>query len=192
MNTLKAATDKELIHLFRAGQDNAFETLMMRHKDKVYTSILLLVKDIPLAEDFFQETFIKALQKIRDDQYNEEGKFLPWVLRIAHNLCMDYFRKSKKEYLFETGPQELDAYYDLPGNMPHPEKILTEKEDSFYLGKFIDLLPEDQKEVLLLRHYYEYSFIEIAKMTHTNVSTATGRMRYALKNLKKMIEQLEK
>lgn len=192
MQTKPACTDQELIKLYLDGNDKAFETLMLRHKDKVFTSILLLVKDIALAEDFFQDTFCKVIDKLNARKYDEQGKFLPWVLRIAHNMCMDYFRKSKKDYLFESAPGDFDIFSEIPNNALTPDKLMTRQEEDHYVNKFIDLLPEDQKEVLILRHFYEYSFQEIAKMTNSNISTATGRMRYALKNLKKMMDSIEK
>ena len=192
MQAKPAQTDQELIKLYVEGNDKAFETLMLKHKDKVFTSILLLVKDLALAEDFFQETFIKVIEKLKARKYDEQGKFLPWVMRIAHNLCMDYFRKSKKDYLFESSAGEFDVFSNIPNQYLSPDQLMIRGENEFYLNKFIDLLPEDQKEVLVLRHFYEYSFQEIATMTNSNISTATGRMRYALKNLKKMILSIEK
>jgi RNA polymerase sigma factor (sigma-70 family) len=192
MQTKQACTDQELITLYLNGQDKAFETLMLRHKDKVFTSIMLLVKDVALAEDFFQDTFCKVIDKLNARKYNEQGKFLPWVLRIAHNMCMDYFRKTKKDYLFESATGDIDVFSEIPNNSLTPDKLLIRAQEDHFINKFIDLLPEDQKEVLILRHYYEYSFQEIATMTHSNVSTATGRMRYALKNLRKMMDGIEK
>ena len=191
MTSKPASSDQALIQLYIQGNDKAFESLLLKHKDKVYTSIFLLVKDTELAEDFFQETFIKVIEKIKSGKYDEQGKFLPWVLRIAHNLCMDYFRKSKKDYLFESSQHEIDVFSNIPSSFMTPEREIIRKEEDHYLNKFIELLPDDQKEVLLLRHYFDYSFQEIATMTNSNISTATGRMRYALKNLKKMINAIE-
>lgn len=191
MTSKPASSDQALIQLYIQGNDKAFESLLLKHKDKVYTSIFLLVKDTELAEDFFQETFIKVIEKIKSGKYDEQGKFRPWVLRIAHNLCMDYFRKSKKDYFFESSQHEIDVFSNIPSSFMTPEREIIRKEEDHYLNKFIELLPDDQKEVLLLRHYFDYSFQEIATMTNSNISTATGRMRYALKNLKKMINAIE-
>src|SRR3982750_241117 len=161
MKALLKKTDHELINQFVDGNLEALEALVLRHKDKLYTSILFLVKDKYLAEDIFQDVFIRIIDTMRSGRYTEEGKFLPWAMRIAHNLCVDHFRKVKRT----------------------PTIRNSEDQD------MLDLLPEDQREVIILRHYADMSFKEIADITNCSINTALGRMRYGLINLRKMMMQ---
>jgi RNA polymerase sigma-70 factor (ECF subfamily) len=181
--------DIELIKQYKAGDDRGFEKLVNKHKNKIFTSIFLLVKDREISDDIFQDTFIKILGKINKDEYNDEGKFLPWALRIAHNLCMDYFRKTQKEGIVSNDNPEYDIMEHLPLKDENREFEIIEEESQIDVTKYIDLLPEEQKEVIILRNYYDYSFKEIADMTGTNLNTALGRMRYALINLRKMMKK---
>jgi RNA polymerase sigma-70 factor (ECF subfamily) len=139
------------------------------------------------SNDIFQDTFIKVIDKLHQGKYNEEGKFLPWVLRIAHNLCMDYYRKNQRQGIVSNNNPEFDIMDALEDH----EALVdfgVQEEESINILKYVDLLPEEQREVIILRHYYDYSFKEIAEMTGTNINTALGRMRYALINLRKLIK----
>lgn len=189
MKTKIAVQDIDLIDQYISGDDNAFETLLLRHKDKVYTSIYIIIKDHDIADDIFQDTFIKVLSKLKSDKYQEEGKFLPWVLRIAHNLCMDYFRKNQKEKIVANDNPEYDILDSLSAEDSGKEDQIIADESQIDIAKYLDLLPDEQREVVVLRHYYDYSFKDIADMTGTNLNTALGRMRYALINLRKLINK---
>lgn len=189
MKTKIAVQDIDLIDQYISGDDNAFETLLLRHKDKVYTSIYIIIKDHDIADDIFQDTFIKVLSKLKSDKYQDEGKFLPWVLRIAHNLCMDYFRKNQKEKIVANDNPEYDILDSLSAEDSGKEDQIIADESQIDIAKYLDLLPDEQREVVVLRHYYDYSFKDIADMTGTNLNTALGRMRYALINLRKLINK---
>lgn len=181
--------DSELITQYRGGSEAAFEMLVEKYKSRVYTTIYLIVKDQGVAEDLLQDVFVKVVQTLNSDKYNEEGKFQPWLMRIAHNLAIDYFRKSKRypTIVMEDG-----------GNLFNTLKFAEEtvedlkiKEDTIELvRKLIDELPETQKQVLIMRHYMDLSFQEIAEQTGVSINTALGRMRYALINMRKKMKQL--
>lgn len=178
--------DSALVINYKNGDDNAFAELLNRHKTKVFTTILIIVKDHYLAEDLMQDTFVKAVKTIKSGRYNEEGKFLPWVIRIAHNLAIDYFRKEKRY------PEvDLDDHIKTLNNMyfseDSAEATQIKKETYSRLRMSIQQLPEKQREVLIMRHYAEMSFQEIADVTDVSVNTALGRMRYALINLRKQM-----
>lgn len=189
MKTRIEISDYELIQSFVAGDQLAFEKLIGKYQQKVYTSIYMVVKDAELADDVFQDTFIKVITKLREKKYNEEGKFLPWVQRIARNLCMDHFRKVKKEKLISNDNDEYDLMANLPSDEKLEENYINSQEKKIDVAKYIDLLPEEQKQVIVLRHYYDYSFKDIAEITNTNINTCLGRMRYALINLRKLIKK---
>lgn len=183
--------DSELLSLYKQGNEEAFEELLKRHKDRVYTSIYLIVKDRYTAEDLLQEVFIKAVKTIKSGRYNEEGKFLPWILRIAHNLAIDHFRKSKRypTIVMEDGSSVFNTL-EFSESSIEDEQI---KQDTYNLLKrYIKELPDSQREVLIMRHYMKMSFQEIADVTDVSINTALGRMRYALINLKKKFEQNQK
>lgn len=183
-----AHSDGELVVLFKNGQDSAFDVLLTRHKSRVYSTILQIVKDRDHAEDLFQEVFIKAIDVIRSGRYNEEGKFLPWILRIAHNLAIDSFRREKR---YPTIP--IDDNPVLENSLHYSEKsfeILQVQQDTKALLRYlITTLPETQREVLMMRHFAGLSFQEIADATGVSINTALGRMRYALMNLRKKLEK---
>jgi RNA polymerase sigma-70 factor (ECF subfamily) len=187
MKTKVALQDIDLIYQYVNGDDTAFEALFSKHKDKVYTSIYVIVKDHEVADDIFQDTFIKVLQKLKEEKYAEEGKFVPWVLRIAHNLCMDHFRKNQKEKIVANDNPEYDILDNISILETHKEDQIIGDEESIDIAKYLELLPDEQREIIVLRHYYDYSFKQIAEMTGTNLNTALGRMRYALINLRKLI-----
>lgn len=181
--------DIDLIKQYMEGDEKAFEKLLLKHKNKVYSSIYLLIKDHELSDDIFQDTFIKVIDKLKNNKYNDEGKFLPWVLRIAHNLCMDYFRKNQKEAIVQNNNPEFDIMDTISMKDNNREDEIIDEESQIDVFKYVDLLPNEQREVIILRHYYDYSFKEIADMTGTNLNTALGRMRYALINLRKLINK---
>jgi RNA polymerase sigma factor (sigma-70 family) len=186
MNLLSKLSDHELINSFNAGNVNAFETLVLRHKDKLYTSIFFLVKDKYLAEDIFQDVFIRIIDTIKSGRYTEEGKFLPWAMRIAHNLCVDYFRKVKRTPTIKNSDDQ-DIFEVLNFTEDSAEDKLIKKQSHNRVKDMLDQLPEDQREVIILRHYADMSFKEIAEITNCSINTALGRMRYGLINLRKMM-----
>ena len=180
---MQLESDQDLIHLYILGQESCLEELIRRYKSKVYTSIYLLVKDTYLAEDIFQDTFIKVINTLKAGKYNEEGKFLPWVMRIAHNLVIDYFRREKRTPVV-TNVDGFDIFDVLHFNEESMEDKIVREQTHQDLKGLIHLLPSEQKEVLIMRHYGELSFKEIADITGVSINTALGRMRYALNNLR--------
>lgn len=178
--------DGTLISRYIKGDEKAFEQLLQRHKSRVYTTIYLIVKDTYLAEDLMQDTFVKAVTTIKTGRYNEEGKFLPWILRIAHNLAIDYFRRDKRypTIILEDGS---NVFNTLDFSEDSAESIQIRNETHGRLRDMIQRLPEQQREVLMMRHYGDMSFQEIADATGVSINTALGRMRYALINLRKQM-----
>lgn len=185
MNSVQLS-DSALISLYVAGDENAFELLLNRHKNKVFTTILLIVKDTYTAEDLLQDTFIKAIHTIKGGRYNEEGRFSSWICRIAHNLAIDFFRKEKRSPVvtLEDGSNILNA---LSFAEDSAESVQIKEETHARLRELIQQLPPAQKEVLIMRHYADMSFQEIAEATGVSINTALGRMRYALINLRKKL-----
>lgn len=184
MNTTTQLSDSALVTLYIAGNENAFEQLVNRHKNKVFTTILLIVKDTYTAEDLMQDTFIKAIHTMKGGRYNEEGKFSSWICRIAHNLAIDFFRKEKRSPMItlEDGSNVFNAL-SFAEDSVESQQI---KEDTYgRLRELIQTLPQAQREVLMMRHYADMSFQEIAEATGVSINTALGRMRYALINLRK-------
>jgi RNA polymerase sigma factor (sigma-70 family) len=182
-------SDKELINQYLEGNQYSLEKLIHRHQSSVYAYILMSVKDKQLADDIFQDTFIKVIKTIRSGAYKEEGKFIQWVMRIAHNLIIDYFRKAKRIPLINNDNSEFDIFDTIKFTDPSiEEQIITDQihED---VRSLIELLPAEQKEVLFMRHYAEMSFKDIAEQTDVSINTALGRMRYALINLRKLIKE---
>lgn len=188
MQVMYKMNDEQLINLFKKGHSSALEELVYRHKDKLYTSIVLLVKDSFLAEDIFQDTFIKIIDTIRADRYTEKGKFLPWAMRIAHNLCVDHFRKIKRTPVIKTG-DDKDIFNVLNFSEPSAEEKMMTRQSHDSVRRMLDMLPGEQREVIILRHYAELSFKEIADLTNVSINTALGRMRYGLINLRKMMTE---
>ena len=183
-------SDAALLSAYIQGEDKAFETLVKRSKSKVYTSIYLIVKDRYIAEDLMQETYIKAIDVIKSGRYNEEGKFLPWVVRIGHNLAIDFFRKDKRypTIVLEDGSKLFNSFEFAEESS---EDIQLKADKISNVRELIKKLPDEQREVLVMRHYEELSFQEIADQTGVSINTALGRMRYALINLRKMLEKQE-
>jgi RNA polymerase sigma-70 factor (ECF subfamily) len=188
MPSLTSLNDHELVNAFVSGNINALETLILRHKDKIYTSILFLVKDQYLAEDIFQDAFIRIIDTMRGGRYTEEGKFLPWAMRIAHNLCVDHFRKVKRTPTIKNS-EDQDIFEVLNFTEESAEDKMIKKQSHNRVRDMLDMLPEDQREVIILRHYADMSFKQIACVTNCSINTALGRMRYGLINLRKMMTQ---
>lgn len=189
MSTNACATDTQLVSRFQNGDLNALEQLIGKYKEKIYTSIFFLVKDKYLAEDIFQETFIRVIDTMRSGRYNEEGKVLPWIMRIAHNLCVDHFRRMKRAPFVSTDQSDMRDIFDVMG-IYHSENAETQrirKETYQTVNRLLDHLPAAQREVLVLRHYGDMSFKEIARLTDCSINTALGRMRYGLLNLRKLM-----
>ncbi len=187
-SSLRKKTDHELIQNFQDGDLNSLEALVIRHKDKMYTSILFLVKDKYLAEDIFQDVLIKIIDTIRGGRYTEEGKFLPWAMRIAHNLCVDHFRKVKRTPAIKTS-DDRDIFEVINFTEDGADVKMMKRQSHDRVRQMLDLLPDDQREVIILRHYADLSFKEIASLTNCSINTALGRMRYGLINLRKMMVQ---
>jgi RNA polymerase sigma factor (sigma-70 family) len=181
-------TDQEIIKMYVAGDVNALSPLIIRYKDKIFTSIYLLVKDRHLAEDIFQDVFIRIIDTLRGGRYSDEGKFLPWAMRIAHNLCVDHFRKVKRNPTIKTS-DDRDIFDVLNFSEAGIDSRIVNEQTSDKVRRMIDLLPEDQREVIILRHYADLSFKEISQLTDCSINTALGRMRYALLNLRKMMSE---
>ena len=180
-------SDGELVALYLKGDSKSFEALIQKHKNKIYAFILSKIRNRDLAEDIFQDTFIKVINSLQKGKYNEEGKFLPWVMRIANNLVIDYFRKSKKMRTIAP-TDDFDIFDILQDGEKNVEDNLVNNQIHKDLRKLIEHLPEDQKEVLKMRYYAELSFKEISECTGVSINTALGRMRYALINLRKLID----
>ncbi len=187
---LQQHSDQDLVKLYLSGEESVIAELLRRHKSKIYTSIYLLVKDHYLAEDIFQDAFIKVINTLRSGRYNEEGKFLPWVMRIAHNLVIDSFRREKRAPIITSadGTDVLNLVQILEESA---EERMLREQTHVDLRTMIQLLPDEQKEVLIMRHYADLSFKEIADLTDVSINTALGRMRYALSNLRKMMKVKE-
>ena len=185
----KNMKDQELVDMFiLTGDNDCIKELVERYKSKIYTYILLNVKDSELAGDIFQETFIKVIKSLKKGRYMEKGIFMSWVVRIAHNLIVDHYRKDRHMKLTSTDQTDADIFNSKKFADKNVEDIMVQSRIEFEVRQLINELPKDQKEVILLRHYGEMSFKEIADQTGVSINTALGRMRYALINLRKMIE----
>lgn len=188
MKTLSSATDNQLVHLFQEGNNKALEVLIERHKDKIFTSIHLLVKDRYLAEDLFQDVFIKIIDTLRNKRYNEEGKFLPWAIRIGHNLCVDHFRKVNRTPTISTG-DDRDIFDLITVAEDNADKRITQSQSHEGVRQILNMLPPEQREVIVLRHFADMSFKQIAETTNCTLNTALGRMRYGLLNMRKIMTE---
>lgn len=181
------STDANLIRDYIQGDEKSLELLIYKHKSKIYNFIFSKVRDSEVAEDVFQETFIKVIKTLKNGSYNEEGKFLSWVMRISHNLIIDFFRKTNRMPKFEASSDDYDVFQFIKDDSPNAENTLINKQIVNDLQKLILELPLDQKEVLNMRIYRDMSFKEIAEATGVSINTALGRMRYAIINLRKMV-----
>lgn len=188
MNT-QTRSDQELLVSFVAGNETAITDLIERHRKKIYNYILMMVKNGQVADDIFQEAFIKIINSLRNGKYAENGKFISWALRIAHNQVIDHFRGSKKPMHITSD----DAGFDILNNKkladPNIEEVIIQGQRDQQVRNLIDHLPAEQREVVVLRHYLDLSFKEIAQQTGVSINTALGRMRYALINLRKLIDE---
>jgi len=181
-------TDKALIKQYIQGNEACLEMLINKHKNKVFTTILMIVNDRYIAEDLFQETFIKVIKTFKSGKYNEEGKFLPWVVRIARNLAIDHFRKAKRmPKVTSQDGEDIFRTFEISEHNREQEYIRDQRNET--IREIINMLPDEQKQVLVLRHYGDLSFKEIAALTNVSINTALGRMRYALNNMRKIISE---
>ena len=187
---LAQVQDQELVRNYINGHEESLSELVTRHQKKVFTYIRMLVKDSELAEDLFQDVFVKVIHTLKSGNYNEEGKFLPWVMRIAHNISIDHFRKAKRIPVVQT-KDDFDIFRTLRIDDDNVEEKLIQDQILEDVKKLIVELPAEQQEVLILRHYADMSFQEIAAFTNVSINTALGRMRYALINLRKIVKQKE-
>ncbi len=187
---IKTLNDRELVHSYLSGNERAFEELLNRHKSKIYTSIYLFVKERSLAEDIFQDTFIKIIDTLRKGKYNEEGKFVQWAMRISYNMCVDHFRRNKRKPTVSPS-DDFDIFSVLSISEENAETQIIRSQTHDKIRSLVDQLPPEQREVVILRHYAEMSFKEIASLTRVSINTALGRMRYALINIRKMVEERE-
>ncbi len=184
-----SVSDQVLVQAYIQGDQTAIEKLINRHRSKVYTYILLTIKNQQLAEDLFQETFIKVIQSLRGGKYRDNGRFLSWVIRISHNLIIDHFRKEKQMNSVSNDDSEVDLFNSRHLSDHNIEELIVNSQIRSEIRLLINELPDDQREVVLLRHYGGLSFKEIAEQTDVSINTALGRMRYALINLRKMIRE---
>jgi RNA polymerase sigma factor (sigma-70 family) len=188
MKTYNNLNENQLIELYLNGDSQAFSFLVNRHKNKIFTSIYILVKDNYLAEDIFQDVFIRIIESLKRGAYIENGKFCQWAVRIAHNMCMDHFRKIKRTPAITTSDNsDIFDVYNFAEPAADVKIMRAEKYDS--VKKAIDKLPQDQREVIILRHYADLSFREIAALSDISINTALGRMRYALINIRRMLPE---
>lgn len=180
--------DRQLIISYLDGNEKCFETLLNRHRDKIYTSIYLFVRDRDLADDIFQDVFIKIIDTLRKGKYNHEGKFLQWAMRISYNMCVDNFRRSKRRT--KVGSTETFDIFDvLESKDDNMETTMIKSQLHSKVRDLVDKLPPEQREVVVLRHYADMSFKEISQLTRVSINTALGRMRYALINMRKLVEE---
>jgi RNA polymerase sigma-70 factor (ECF subfamily) len=186
--TTSVFSDAILVKNYVSGDEGALATLIERHQAKIYNFIYSKIQDRDLSDDIFQDTFIKVIKTLKSKSYNEEGKFLPWVMRIAHNLVVDHYRRNKKMPM-QRDSGEYSVFSFLFDSSPNIENQMISEQVELDLTRLIDELPEDQKEVLMMRIYQDMSFKEISDLTGVSINTALGRMRYALMNLRKIIEK---
>lgn len=191
MSELKLLSDITLIRKFQEGDAKALDRLIDRYKDKLYSTIFFLVKDTWIADDIYQDTFIRIIDTLRFNRYNEQGKFLPWAARIAHNLCIDYFRRQKRQPPIVTSENSEinDIFEMIDSNVDNAEQRMIREQSYGKIYGMLDELPADQREVIVLRHFADLSFKEIATMTNCSINTALGRMRYGLINLRKIMTE---
>jgi len=186
---VETTDEKQLIRNYLNGNHSSLQILIKRHQNRLYSYIFLLVKDKQLADDVFQDTYVKVINTLKQGNYRDEGKFIQWVMRIAHNLVIDHFRKSKKVSFVESQNNEYDVFDMIRFTDPSIEEQLITKQIHSDVSKLVHYLPDEQKEVIQLRCYSGLSFKDIAEQTEVSINTALGRMRYALINLRKLIEE---
>jgi RNA polymerase sigma-70 factor (ECF subfamily) len=189
---MKRLDDRELVSLYINGEEKAFEQLLLRHKERIYRFIYLKVKDKALTDDLFQETFVKIINTLKLGTYNEEGKFLPWAMRIAHNLVIDHFRRTSKVRMISESSslkEDFNIFSVLSCETKNVQEQITYDELENQMVDLIEYLPKSQKDILKMRIFQDLSFKDIAEMEDISINTALGRMRYALMNLRKLIEK---
>ena len=191
METLKKMTDEELVIAYSKGNNQAFDVLLGRYEDKIYSYIYFIVHNNELAEDIFQDTFVKAIMTIRQGRYTEKGKFGAWITRIAHNLIIDFFRQERAENVVSNDEGELDLLNNIRLSEGTIENMMIADLIREDIRSLIKMLPDNQREVVHLRFYKGLSFQEIAELTHVSINTSLGRMRYAILNLRKMAEKYD-
>lgn len=181
-------SDRDLVRLYQKGEERAITELIHRYKQKIFTSIFFLVRKRELAEDLFQETFIKIITSLREKRYNEEGKFLPWAIRIAHNLVIDHFRKDQHMPM-QRDTEEYSIFDYMPQRSRNAIEEIIHEEKINKVRQLIEQLPFEQREVVIMRHYGELSFKEISKILNININTALGRMHYAILKMREMVKE---
>jgi RNA polymerase sigma factor (sigma-70 family) len=191
MKNLKKMTDEELVVLYSKGENQAFDTLLKRYQNRLYSYIYFIVKSSELAEDIFQETFVKAIMTIKQGRYTENGKFPAWLTRIAHNLIIDNYRQEKNENVVSNDNSEIDLLNDMKLSEGNIEMEMINEQIHNDVRHLVELLPDNQREVVCMRFYQDLSFKEIAEVTGVSINTALGRMRYAILNLRRMAEEKE-
>ena len=192
--TMTKFDDRELISLYLSGDEKAFEALLMRHKERIYRFIYMKIRDTALSQDIFQDTFIKVVNTLKAGNYNEEGKFLPWAMRIAHNLVIDHFRKYNKVRLISESSSmrdDFNVFHTLKLEDENVQEEMTRVELEGQMVELVEHLPDTQRNILKMRIFKEMSFKDIAELEDISINTALGRMRYALINLRKLIEKHE-
>lgn len=185
----KSISDYELIQRFISGEQSCFEQIIKRHKNKVFAYISLYIRDQALAEDIFQDTFMKVIQSVKSGRYQDNGKFISWVMRIAHNLIIDHFRRIRQMNTISNDEYDSDLFNSRKLSESTVEDDIIKRQIQKDVRKMISHLPDDQREVVILRHYAGLSFKEIAEITDVSINTALGRMRYALINMRKIMEE---
>lgn len=182
-------TDEQLVVLYAQGDNTAFDVLLNRHKSTLYSYIYFIVKNREVAEDIFQDTFVKAIMTIKQGRYTESGKFKAWISRIAHNLIIDTYRQEKNEQVISNDDCEVDLFNNAKLSDGTIEDDLVRRQILSDVKRLINYLPDNQKEVLMLRYYQDLSFKEIAEITGTSINTALGRMRYAILNMRRIADE---
>ena len=191
MNTLIMRTDEELVALYATGMDEAFDVLLERYKDRLYSYILYNVRNTDVAEDIFQETFVKVVVTIRDGRYTESGKFFSWVTRIAHNLVIDFFRREKGENTVSTDETEVDILNNAKLAERSAQSAIDSEQTFVDLHLLINKLPQEQREIVQMHYFQEMTFKEIAEEKGISINTALGRMRYGILNMRKMAQRFD-
>ena len=186
---MEAMDERRLIHEFLDGNASGLQALIERHQARIYSYIFVMVKDKQLADDLFQDTFVKVINTLKSGSYNDEGKFVQWVMRIAHNLVIDHFRRQKKLNLAEVVSDQYSIMDTLKVTDPNIEDLMVTEQIHADIKKLMEYLPSEQKEVLYMRCYAGMSFKDIAEQTEVSINTALGRMRYALINLRKLVKE---
>lgn len=189
MEQLKQMTDEALVALYAKGNNQAFDVLLDRYKEKIYSYIFFIVRNDELAEDIFQETFMKAIVTIQQGRYTENGKFPAWLTRIAHNLVIDFFRQERNENVISNDETEVDLFNNIKLSEETIEARMVNNQIMDDVRRLVELLPDNQREVVYMRYYQNLSFKEIAEITGVSINTSLGRMRYALMNLRRMAEE---